>query len=90
MTSHKTTKEDFEHWEDEFVSTYGYLDKYVEGIVGRIGKYIAKNFIDKSIIEEEIARHKKLICRINTYCEDPVCKKSKYVVKILHTLLKDD
>lgn len=28
-------------WEDEYVELYGYLDKYVEGIVGRQGKWIA-------------------------------------------------
>ena len=31
-----------ENWEDEFVELYGYLDKYVKGIVGRQGKWIDK------------------------------------------------
>ena len=87
MTFHKTTEEELKKilggycWQEDGGSGgYDFND---------VKNFISKHFIDKRIIEEEIARHKKLICTINTYCEDPICKKSKYVVEVLHTLLKD-
>ena len=68
-------------WEDEYVELYGYLDKYVKGIIGRQGKWFAS--ILDSQTQKAVAEAKRkfqkdteaiLIGQDEVYCDWYKCK----------------
>ena len=65
-------KQQKEEWEDEFVELYGYLDKYVNGIVGRQGKWFAQ-----ALAKEQAKTIRELDKKYNKLAEEKVKEERK-------------